>query len=114
VLQLAARAVAAGAQALNVNPSPKPNRDRISDLELNTQCSALNRLGEALAKRKLQLLVHHHDAELIENAREWQHQLQNTDPALRCKLGALRRPGSGEAARRCRNTSEEPPPAQFA
>ena len=82
VLQLAERAATAGAAAVNVNPSPKPGRERKLDLELNTQAAALNALGGALAKLRLKLLVHHHDAELVENAREWHHQLQNTDPEL--------------------------------
>jgi inosose dehydratase len=81
-LQLAEWTKGAGTVAINVNPSPKPNRGRKTDAELDTQARALNRLGSELRVRGMKLLIHHHDPELMENAREWKHIVKNTDPKL--------------------------------
>lgn len=81
-LQVAAAAKAAGAQLLNFNPSPKPNRERKSDDELEAQARYVNALGEKLRLQGFRLHLHHHDPEMAENAREWRHLLQNTDPEL--------------------------------
>ncbi len=72
----------AGARAINCNPLPKAGRGRKSDDELTTQAEALNRLGEQLRSRGLRLFVHHHDVEMAEDAREWRHVLNHTDPSL--------------------------------
>jgi hypothetical protein len=37
-------------------------------------------MGRTLSEHRLQLRVHHHTAELVEEAREWRHILRNTDP----------------------------------
>ena len=81
-LQLAEWTKGAGTVAVNVNPSPKPKRERKTDAELDTQAKALNRLGAELRGRGMKLVIHHHDPELMENAREWKHIAKNTDPKL--------------------------------
>jgi inosose dehydratase len=69
-----------GCGAIVNNPDTKPKNGRKSDEELKVQAESLNRMGGALAGKGLQLRVHHHTAELVEDAREWRHILQNTDP----------------------------------
>ena len=81
-LQLAGWTKAAGTVAINVNPSPKPNRERKTDAELDTQAKSLNQLAAELRKSGMKLHIHHHDPELRENAREWKHIVQHTDPKL--------------------------------
>ncbi|MCX6625035.1 MAG: sugar phosphate isomerase/epimerase, partial [Acidobacteria bacterium] len=60
----------------------KPKHGRKSDEELNLQARMMNRLGEALKRRGVSLLVHQHSPEMAENAREWRWVLRNTDPKL--------------------------------
>ncbi len=69
-----------GCKAIVNNPDPKPNDERKSDVELGVQADSLNRMGGALAQHGFELRVHHHTPQLKENAREWRHILQNTDP----------------------------------
>jgi inosose dehydratase len=80
VLALAASAAQAGTVAIDINPDPI-GREK-TDAELTVQAENLNRLGEALRKREQRLFVHHHTPEMANNAREWRHILQHTDPAL--------------------------------
>ena len=82
ILELAEALEPAGLRALTTNPDPKPRQARKSDEELDIQARSLNRLGGELQKRGVRLLVHHHTPELVENAREWRHQLAHTDPKL--------------------------------
>lgn len=82
ILELAEALEPAGLRALTTNPSPKPRQARKSEEELSLQARSLNRLGEELKKRGVQLLVHHHTPELIDDAHEWRHQLKHTDPEL--------------------------------
>ena len=42
----------------------------------------MNRLGEALKKGGVTLLIHQHSPEMAEKAREWRFVLKHTDPAL--------------------------------
>ncbi len=70
----------AGARLLNFNPNPKPNRERKTDAELEVQARALDELGKALRRRGSRLMLHQHDAEMREEAREWRHWLRSTDP----------------------------------
>jgi len=79
VLALAA-AAGAGTVAIDMNPDPI-GREK-TDAELVAQAENLNRLGEALRKREQRLFVHHHTPEMANNAREWRHILNHTDPAL--------------------------------
>ena len=81
-LELAAVVADAGTRVITVNPNPKPKRVRKSDAELEVQATAVNRLAAGLAKSGLQLVLHHHDPEMAENAREWRHLLNNTDAGL--------------------------------
>jgi inosose dehydratase len=79
-LELAETVKNIGAKWILTNPSPK--RERKTDDELDTQANYLNKLGGELQKHGMRLMVHHHTPELTENAREWRHQLQHTDPKL--------------------------------
>jgi inosose dehydratase len=67
-----------GTRIINTNPIPKPEKALKTDAELAIQAKGLMQLGEALDKRGVQLVVHHHDPEMYENAREWRHILQHT------------------------------------
>jgi len=82
VLDNARLAKSIGARALNFNPSPRPGGAAKTDQQLETQARCLNRLGEALQRDGLRLFVHQHAPEMQQEAREWRHQLHNTDPKL--------------------------------
>lgn len=82
IVELAQATKEAGVRGIVTNPSPKPNQGRKSDEELATQARYLNQLGGELQKLGIRLMVHHHTPELVDNAREWRHQLANTDPKL--------------------------------
>jgi inosose dehydratase len=69
-----------GCVAVVNNPDTKPAQGRKTDDELAVQAESLNRTGRVLLDRGLQLRVHHHTAELVEEAREWRHILHHTDP----------------------------------
>jgi len=80
IVELAQATREAGVRGIVTNPSPKPNQGRKSDGELATQARYLNQLGGELQKLGIRFMVHHHTPELLDNAREWRHQLANTDP----------------------------------
>jgi inosose dehydratase len=67
-----------GTRMINTNPVPKPKKALKTDAELAIQAKGLMELGEALDKRGVQLIVHHHDPEMYEEAREWRHILKRT------------------------------------
>lgn len=69
-----------GCTAIVNDPDSKPQNALKSDAELSRQAKLLNRMGQTLADNGLQLRIHHHAAEMLENAREWRHILRNTDP----------------------------------
>jgi sugar phosphate isomerase/epimerase len=69
-----------GCDAVVHNPNTKAAQGRKTDGELAIQSESLNRMGRTLAQHGLQLRVHHHTAELVEDAREWRQILKNTDP----------------------------------
>lgn len=71
-----------GCVAIVNNPDTKAAQGRKTDDELSTQADWLNRMGRTLAEHGLQLRVHHHTAELVEDAREWRHILHHTDPKV--------------------------------
>src|SRR3954451_21135849 len=55
------------------NPDSKPNNALKSDDELAAQAKWLNQMGRMLDGKGFQLRLHHHTAEMTENAREWRH-----------------------------------------
>jgi sugar phosphate isomerase/epimerase len=69
-----------GCKAIVTNPDPKPNDVPKTDAELAVQSESLNRMGRKLAANGFALRVHHHTPQLENNAREWRHILQHTDP----------------------------------
>jgi inosose dehydratase len=69
-------------EAVGFNANPKPKKEAKTDAELEIQARSMNRLAADLKKRKLRLLIHQHDPEMANNAREWRHVLKNTDPNL--------------------------------
>jgi inosose dehydratase len=62
------------------NPSPKPSQARKTDQELDTQARYVDQLGAELHQQGMKLALHHHTPELADNAREWHHLLQHTNP----------------------------------
>lgn len=79
VLELADFVKALGASIIEVNCDPKPKREPKTDAELNTQAGQVRRLDGELRKRGMRLILHHHDPEMANNAREWRHLLANTE-----------------------------------
>jgi inosose dehydratase len=69
-----------GCTAVVNNPTPKPADAQKTDEELTVQASALNDLGQVLRYNGFELRIHHHTPELVDNAREWRHILNHTDP----------------------------------
>jgi inosose dehydratase len=69
-------------EAICFNPDPKPKREPKTDGELAIQAEHLNRLGADLRQRNLGLWLHQHAPEMANNAKEWRHALNNTDPKL--------------------------------
>jgi inosose dehydratase len=67
---------------INTNCNPKPKRERKTDAELATEARSLDRLGKHLAERGMRLMLHQHDPDMAENAREWRSNLHHTDPKL--------------------------------
>ena len=69
-----------GCKAVVNNPDPKPNEQPKTESELAVQAEWLNRMGRTLAGHGFELRIHHHTPQLENNAREWRHILQHTDP----------------------------------
>jgi len=69
-----------GCKAIVNNPDPKPKDEPKTDAELGVQAESLNRMGLTLARNGFELRIHHHTPQLENNAREWRHILQHTDP----------------------------------
>ena len=69
-----------GCKAIVNNPDPKPKDEPKTDAELGVQAESLNRMGRTLAPNGFELRIHHHTPQLENNAREWRHILQHTDP----------------------------------
>jgi sugar phosphate isomerase/epimerase len=74
------RKVNPGLAAISFNANPLPQRAAKTDAELAIQAKSLTRLGDELAREKLRFLVHQHDPEMLNKAREWRHILANTNP----------------------------------
>jgi inosose dehydratase len=118
----AEKAKRAGATAANVNPWIKGSwtkRERKTDDELGTQARNIDRLGKELAARGIRMMLHNHDAEMTEDAREWRSWLRLTDPETagicldldwvrrggQDPMALLREAGSRLAGLHIRNTS---------
>ena len=71
-----------GARYINFSPAVKANGRAMSDGELDTEAYHLNRMGDDIAAAGLDLLVHHHESEMRDNAREWRYLLAHTEPKL--------------------------------
>lgn len=67
---------------INLNANPKPNKEAKTEAELGVQAEHLNKLGKELKKQKVRLMVHQHDAEMAQDAREWRAMLKSTDEKL--------------------------------
>lgn len=82
VLAIAKRAVALGTTIVVTNPSPIRwgGPENKTDLQLNSQARALDRLGAQLRALGVTLAYHNHDIELRNGAREFHHMLTATDP----------------------------------
>ena len=80
ILETAALAKQLGARYINTNPNPRQGKEPKTAAELDVQAKQVNALAAALPERGLGLLLHHHDPEMMNGAREWYHLLRNTDP----------------------------------
>jgi sugar phosphate isomerase/epimerase len=73
--------VAGALDAINVNPNPLPKKAPKTDAQLKVQAASLNRLAAELKREGVRLMLHQHDAEMADGAREWRSMLANTDAA---------------------------------
>ncbi|MDA1192998.1 MAG: sugar phosphate isomerase/epimerase [Candidatus Poribacteria bacterium] len=69
-----------GCGMINTNPNPI-GRDKTDD-ELKTQAANLNALGERLRSLDMALVIHNHDPEIRNDAREFRLNAEWTDPAF--------------------------------
>jgi len=79
VLESAKEAKSFGAKYINTNPDPKPGQARKTDEELATEAKYVDQLGGELQRSGMRLLIHHHNPEMMDNAREWRYLLTHTD-----------------------------------
>ena len=93
VSRLAEEVKPAGAVALNHNPNPKPNKALKTDAELAIQDGGLKELDKLIQAKGLRFFVHHHDPEMLAEAREWRHILKNTSVELCLDADWIRRGG---------------------
>jgi inosose dehydratase len=82
ILATADAAKPLGTVWINTNCNPKKGRERKTDQELEVEASSLNRLGRSLKERGMKLMLHQHDPDMAEGAREWRSNLRRTDPKL--------------------------------
>ena len=71
-----------GARYVNFSPKINAKGQPMSGAELDTEAYHLNRMGDDIASAGLDLMVHHHEAEMRDNAREWRYLLAHTEPKL--------------------------------
>ena len=71
-----------GARYINFSPAVKANWQPMSDAALDTEAYHLNRMGDDIAAAGFDLMVHHDEAEMRDNAREWRYLLAHTEPKL--------------------------------
>lgn len=79
VTATARQAQSVGATAITINPLLFPDRVK-TDAELVCQAKTLDRLAQALTAFDLPLQIHNHGPEMKQNAREFIHNLEHTDP----------------------------------
>jgi len=77
---LAGSLLGAGVRILNFNPNPIGRLKTPEELE--TQARNVTRLSTVLREKGVTLILHHHNPEMAENAREWRHLLENTEVPL--------------------------------
>lgn len=65
-------------EAISFNCDPKPDHASKTDAELQVEATALDRLGAALGREGLRLLVHQHAPEMADHSREWRYFVNNT------------------------------------
>jgi inosose dehydratase len=65
-------------EAISFNCDPKPAHASKTDAELQVEALALERLGAALGREGLRLLVHQHAPEMADHSREWRYFVNNT------------------------------------
>ena len=68
--------------AINLSADAKPNDEAKSEAELTVQSDAVNRLARDFKKLNVRLMLHHHAAEMAQEAREYRHMLKTADPKL--------------------------------
>jgi inosose dehydratase len=71
-----------GTEFVNLMLAPKPNREPKSDAELDAEAYAMNQIGEDLLKDDLQLMLHHDQGMMQDNARVWRYLVAHTEPKL--------------------------------
>jgi len=71
-----------GTAFVNFSPAAKPDEQPKTVEELETESYQLNRMADDLRPAGIELMVHHHEAEMRDNAREWRYWLAHTEPKL--------------------------------
>jgi inosose dehydratase len=82
VMDLAWLMMGRGTQLVNFSPSSKANGQPKTNEELDTEAYQLNRMGEELQREGIALMLHHHEAEMRDGAREWRYMLAHTETSL--------------------------------
>jgi inosose dehydratase len=84
MLRLAETAKSYGCNILNFNPTPISWQEPLNktDKQLQVQAESLNEIGRGLREMGMTLLVHNHNAEMRENAKEHRANLELTDAEL--------------------------------
>ncbi len=80
ILETVARIQTQPPPYLDLNPLPLSENRGKTDDQLATQVKMVNVLGRKLASRGMPLLLHQHDPEMRENAREWRYEVAHVDP----------------------------------
>jgi inosose dehydratase len=70
------------AEWINTDCNPKKGHERKTDSELAIEARYLNRLGQHLKERGMRLMLHAHDPDIADGAREWRSNLHYTDSKL--------------------------------
>jgi sugar phosphate isomerase/epimerase len=81
VLQTAQLLAGDDLRFVNFNLAARPDGQPTTSAELEIQAYQLNRLGQELAQHRLELMFHHTQLEMQQDAREWRYLLAHTEPA---------------------------------